>query len=238
MPLPESAMTIAKINDDEQLVFGWASVSMTKEGQLIVDSHGDVIESPELEKAAYDFMLEARQTGERHEGESVGDVIESVFIDAKKAEAMGIEAPHTGWWIGVKIEDPEVFAKVKSGEYEMFSIEGTATTEDVVYETAAVTPLAKQMQSDVFTRLREAGSERWGGSDTYVYVDDFDIDAQWAVFCVEKAGETSTLGVTFDRSEDGSIVLGADEAEVERTVTYRPKQTGTVQSILRYITGQ
>lgn len=223
MPLPDNAMQIAKINEDEQLVFGWASVSMTKEDQLVVDSHGDVIEPAELENAAYEFMLDFRKSGERHEGGSVGEVVESVVITKQKAEAMNIEAPHTGWWIGVKIQDAETFAKVKSGEYEMFSIEGTAIPEDVSYEVEDVAPLEKQMQSDIFQMLRDAGQERWGGYDRHVYVDDFDVDAPFAVFCIMKNGDETMIGVTFERGEDGSVTLGADEAEVERRTVYRPK---------------
>jgi hypothetical protein len=221
MPLPDNAMRVAKIVEDEQLVFGWASVSMTKDDLLVVDSHGDVIEPEELERAAYEFMLTSRQSGERHEGESVADVVESVFIDAKKAQAMGIDAPHTGWWIGVKIEDPEVFAKVKSGEYEMFSVEGTAIVEDVEYE--GMTVIDKQYANDVFRQLRDAGNERWGGKDTYVFVDDFDLDTPQAVFCIGREGEETMIGVTFERMQDGSVVLGADEAEVERHTVYATK---------------
>lgn len=221
MSLPNEAMKVAKINEDEQLVFGWASVSADVEGRLVVDSHGDVIFPEELEKAAYEYVLFERAAGERHEGGQVGSIVESVVLTQQKAEAMGIDAPYTGWWIGVKIDDPEIFAKVKSGEYEMFSIEGTAFVEEM--ETEGLTVIDKQLQSDVFRALREAGQERWGGGETHVYVDDFDLDAPYAVFCVMKDGEETMVGVTYERSEDGSVSLGADEAEVTRQTTYRIK---------------
>jgi hypothetical protein len=35
-------------------------------------------------------------------------------------------APHVGWWVGFHLEDPALFAKVKAGDYTMFSIEGRA----------------------------------------------------------------------------------------------------------------
>ena len=31
-----------------------------------------------------------------------------------------------GWFVGFYIPDPDVYKKVKNGEYNMFSIEGTA----------------------------------------------------------------------------------------------------------------
>jgi hypothetical protein len=36
-----------------------------------------------------------------------------------------------GWWIGFKVLDQDVWEKVKSGEYPMFSIEGEAIREEV-----------------------------------------------------------------------------------------------------------
>lgn len=36
-----------------------------------------------------------------------------------------------GWWIGFRVTDDDVWEKVKSGEYSMFSIGGTAIREEV-----------------------------------------------------------------------------------------------------------
>ncbi|MNP76704.1 hypothetical protein D3C76_1739960 [compost metagenome] len=62
-----------------------------------------------------------------HEGEAKGDLVESVMFTKEKMDAMGI--PHgivpEGWWVGFHIPDKEVFAKVKSGEYGMWSVQGT-----------------------------------------------------------------------------------------------------------------
>ena len=48
---------INKFYDDEQLVFGWASVSKDAKGNRPLDWHGDLIDVEELEKAVYDFVL-------------------------------------------------------------------------------------------------------------------------------------------------------------------------------------
>ncbi len=117
---------IRKIDEDEQLVFGWAWVSTDKEGELIVDSHGDAIEPAELELAAYDFVLEARDAGEMHEGDARGTLVESLMLTPEKAEAMGFTTDATAWWVGFHIEDAEAFARVKAGERSMFSIQGIA----------------------------------------------------------------------------------------------------------------
>jgi len=121
------AAEIRKINEDEQLVFGWAYVSADADGDLVVDHDDESIEPGELEKAVYEYVLDFRGTGVEHQGEAVGRMVESLMITPEKAEAMGLEDPQvTGWWVGYHVDDPAVFAKVKAGEYEMFSIQGGA----------------------------------------------------------------------------------------------------------------
>lgn len=123
-------MRICKLIEDERLVFGWASVVTDEQGQPVVDSEGDTIDAADLEHAVYDYVLEARDAGERHEGEPVGQIVESLMMTLDKASAMGIDSQQAaGWWVGVKVDSPEVFAKVKDGTYKMFSIEGTAERE-------------------------------------------------------------------------------------------------------------
>lgn len=123
--------TISKVAEEERLVFGFANVAFSTDGRQITDLQGDLIDVDDLEKAAYAFMLEHQSAGEMHRGEPVGRVIESVVFTPEKLTAMGLVATdvkkaYTGrWWIGVKLA-PEAFAKVKSGQYRMFSIQGSA----------------------------------------------------------------------------------------------------------------
>lgn len=121
--------------ESEGLVFGWANVALTADGQTVLDAHADTIEADVLEKAAYEFVLKFGNaaTGVMHQGPSVGRLVESMMFTAEKAEALGIPADSlpTGWWVGMKIDDPEVFAKVKDGTYPMFSIQGLAEREEI-----------------------------------------------------------------------------------------------------------
>lgn len=116
-----------KARDDEQLVSGWANVSVNADGSIPLDWQDDVIAPEVLEKAALNFMLNYRESGEMHEGESVGTVVESIVFTKEKQEAIGIPEGTVpqGWFITVKVHDPEVFSKVKDGTYRMFSIQGT-----------------------------------------------------------------------------------------------------------------
>lgn len=125
-------LTIAKTVPDENLVFGWAYVSIRKDGQVVLDHSDEVIDIEDLEFAAYAFNLQFRETGEMHKGEAVGELVESFMITPAKIEAMGLakDALPCGWWLGFYIENDEVFEKVKKGEYAMFSIQGIATREE------------------------------------------------------------------------------------------------------------
>jgi len=123
---------IEKFDEEQQLVFGWASVSV-KDGNLIKDSHDDIIKENELETASYDFVLNSRKAGEMHKTvEGIGDLVESIFFSTEKQKALGLEgAPlPIGWWVGFKVNE-EVFAKVKTGEYNMFSIGGKGIRREI-----------------------------------------------------------------------------------------------------------
>jgi hypothetical protein len=125
----DSVYKITKSVDDQQLVFGWANIAIDKDGNFPLDWDGDVTKPEELEKAAYNFVLKYRETGEQHQGEAKGQLVESVMFTKEKQVAMGIPdgVVPEGWWVGFHIEDSEVFKKIKDGTYEMFSVEGTAT---------------------------------------------------------------------------------------------------------------
>ena len=45
---------ILKSDGDQRLVFGWASVSVTVDGEQVEDLHGDAVDPEELEKAAFE----------------------------------------------------------------------------------------------------------------------------------------------------------------------------------------
>ena len=119
---------IKKYDDDQMLAFGWANVSMRVGDELITDWQEDMIEPEELEAAAYEFVELYREGGEMHERGGVATLIESVVFTKEKMAALGIPEGTLpiGWWIGFKVTDKDVWARVKDGTYSMFSIEGTA----------------------------------------------------------------------------------------------------------------
>ena len=126
----EHNFTILKADDDKRLVFGWASISITVDGEQLEDRQKDMIDPEDLEEAAYEYVLNFRDTGEEHVStmRKKGKLVESCVFTAEKQKAIGIPEGTLpiGWWIGFKIEDDAAWEKVKNGTYRMFSIEGKA----------------------------------------------------------------------------------------------------------------
>ena len=126
-------LEIAKVDERRRQVFGYANVAVKSDGQPMVDLQDDEIPTEVLEEAAYKFVLEFRECGEMHEADCAkGALIESVMITPEKLEAWGLKADAVPprWWVGFQL-DTETFAKVASGKYRMFSIQGTAVSEEV-----------------------------------------------------------------------------------------------------------
>lgn len=124
---------VLKFDDEKQYVFGWASIAVRRDGTQLEDHQGDIIDPDDLENAAYQFVLNYRETGEMHKGAAVGTLIESCVITKAKLDAWGLapDALPLGMWVGFYIESPDVFAKIKNGDYAMFSIQGVAIREEV-----------------------------------------------------------------------------------------------------------
>lgn len=123
---PASTFRVAKIDEDRQLVFGWASVSQRKDGTVVLDKQGDMIAPETLEEAAYDFVLNSREGDEMHTEQVTSRLVESFMATPEKLEKMGLarDALPIGWWVGFHVDDPQAFGKVKAGQYRMFSIAG------------------------------------------------------------------------------------------------------------------
>lgn len=121
---------IAKMDEDERTVFGWASITEI-DGSPVIDRQGDMIEIHELAKSAYDYVINGRTGGHQHrrtptnEPLKVSDMIESVVFTPEKIEKMGLP-PDTpqGWWVGYKVADDEIWKGIKDGEITGFSVHG------------------------------------------------------------------------------------------------------------------
>lgn len=126
---------IMKTDDDKRLIFGWASVAIRVDGEQVIDHQNDLIDPEDLEEAVYEYVLNFRDSGEEHIGtlRKKAKMVESCIFTKEKMQAMGIPegiVPE-GWWVGFYVEDDDAWKKVKSGIYQMFSIEGQGVREEV-----------------------------------------------------------------------------------------------------------
>lgn len=121
---------ILKTDDEQRMVYGWASV-VTENGLPVIDRQGDVIEADTLVKAVNNFMEHVRVGKAMHTGEQVGVVVHSLPITKEIGEALGIQSDREGWVVAYKVYDDAVWAMVKSGELAAFSIGGRATKEEI-----------------------------------------------------------------------------------------------------------
>ena len=130
----EKDFTIAKFDNAQQNVFGWAYVSFDKEGNVVVDKSGEFVDDvEELEKTAYHFVLKSRASDNDHTNVQTGEMIESIVFTPEKIEKMGLPEGSVplGWWVGFHIDDKDVWSTVESGERSAFSIHGSGTRKEV-----------------------------------------------------------------------------------------------------------
>ena len=121
---------ILKTDDEQRMVYGWASV-VTEDGEAVVDRQGDVIEAATLVKAVNEFMEHVRVGKAMHTGEQVGTVVHSLPITKEIGDALGIQSNREGWVVAYKVFDDTVWDMVKSGELAAFSIGGRAMKEEI-----------------------------------------------------------------------------------------------------------
>lgn len=122
-------LTVDKNAEEQQLIFGFANVSVQEDGTPPKDWQGDIIKTVELENAAYNYVLHSGIANQEHVANTdCGILIESMMFTKEKCAALGIPdgiLPEA-WWVGFYIPDKSVYQKVKDGTYNMFSIEGTS----------------------------------------------------------------------------------------------------------------
>jgi hypothetical protein len=124
----------SKLDEDQRLVFGWASV-VSKAGSdaPLVDLQDDILDLDSLETAVYAYVIESRDADEMHKRTGVGTLVESVILTPSKIAKMGLD-PATvpvGWWVGFFISDDTTWEGIKNGTYKSFSIAGSGEREAV-----------------------------------------------------------------------------------------------------------
>lgn len=126
-----SDFKIIKVDEDQRIIFGWASVT-THKGEHVVDLQGDVIRTDTLHKAVNEFMKGVRVGKLLHQGDQVGEIIHSFPMSKEICEALEIQSDKEGWITGYYVTDDTLWDAVKAGDYTEFSIGGRAKKEQFI----------------------------------------------------------------------------------------------------------
>lgn len=106
---------------DEQIVYG----VVLQPG--VTDSQGDVVSAEEIEKAAHRWLTESRLHDVQHDMQPNAQVVPvESFIAPAQLEVAGRPVLKGSWVMAAKINDPELWGKVRKGEITGYSIGGSA----------------------------------------------------------------------------------------------------------------
>ncbi|MEJ2123660.1 MAG: XkdF-like putative serine protease domain-containing protein [Alphaproteobacteria bacterium] len=119
---------VSSVSDELGIIFGWAIISKIK-GEPYFDLQGDHIPEKTVLKAGAKFMAGDRLAADMHQWKDdtpvkIGNVIFAFPLTGEIAKAMSISTGISGLMVGMKVDDPAVLKKFKSGEYTGFSIGG------------------------------------------------------------------------------------------------------------------
>ena len=123
-------LDLKKVSDpggDKPLtVVAWASVITKADGTPINDYDGHVIDFVELEKAFADFALTTgvQRGGEMHEKVGGADIIGQITLSGQEREALGFGKGIEGAVVKVRVHDPLLKQRIRSGELCEMSIAG------------------------------------------------------------------------------------------------------------------
>ncbi len=122
--------TVLKVDADKKLVWGWASI-IEVNGEPVVDHQGDMIDEETLVVAAHKFIADARKAKVMHDGDVIGEIVESLVFTKEIQKALGIDVGKVGWFICMKINNADVWKRVKDGELKAFSIGGVGERVEI-----------------------------------------------------------------------------------------------------------
>lgn len=160
--------TVLKKSDNE-LQIVWGEVYAPIDKVQVPDCQVEFMKAEEILGMAYRWMAksETRCIDIEHKGEIVHAYVVESFI-ARKGDPDFVEG---AWVCGVHIPDPDVWAMVKSGELNGFSMYGRATQLDAVEievpaELAGVTKAEKDHRHEFSVAYGPRGEFIGGVTDT------------------------------------------------------------------------
>lgn len=123
-----ASVVIKALNDDEQIVYGEVYAP------FVLDSHGEMMLPEDLKLLAHRFIAQKKVNfvDVQHDNHW----IEAVVVESFIARAHDPDYTEAAWVLGTKVPDAEVWARIKRGEINGYSLEALVYKEeaDVEYE--------------------------------------------------------------------------------------------------------
>ena len=119
---------ITKVNAEKRLVTVVVTRCADQNGNPYVDHDGDVIDVSNLEdifiKSFFDDSASRGGGGEMHETHGGADVVMWFTVDKRERDVLGFGPGDEMGIAKIRVNDDDLWEKVKSGEYPEVSIEG------------------------------------------------------------------------------------------------------------------
>lgn len=160
-----TVVEFSKFEDERHLVYGEVYSPM------VPDSQGDFMQAATIEEMAHQFMRESRITkiDVEHCLEEAGCFVVESFI----ARDNDPDFAKGAWVLGVHIPDPDIWAKVKKGDINGFSMYGNGKRVERVLEIEVPedgilkgdTAVESDHQHEFFLNFDDEGNFLGGGTD-------------------------------------------------------------------------
>jgi len=119
-------MLLKKLDDELQVVYGEVYAPN------VPDAQGDFMTSDEVIKMAHEYMKNGSLTAvdTNHDNKETGSTVVESFI-ANEGDPIFVEG---AWVVGIHVPDPELWAGIKNGELNGFSMEAMVQAEKKIIE--------------------------------------------------------------------------------------------------------
>jgi len=133
-------MLLKKLDDELQVVYGEVYAPN------VPDSQGDFMTEKEVVKMAHEFMKHGSLTAidTNHDNEETGSIVVESYI-TNADDPIFVDG---AWVVGVHVPDPEIWALIKNGELNGFSMEALVKATSKVIELEVPDTIIGETLSD------------------------------------------------------------------------------------------
>ena len=205
-------------NDDMQRAFGIV-YSPDQE-----DAHGDTADADTIRRAASEFMREGRlkNIDTEHSFTSEMAFVAETWL-VRKGDALFPDEPEGSWAVGIQINDPDLWKKLKSGELTGISLAGIARHEPDPDEPGQQLYTEKGEVPGLVSRLIKALT----GAPSQETVEETDMNEKEVTALVSKAIASALPGALKDALKGaGDPPAATEPTEIEKAVAAALKAAG------------